>query len=129
MVAFAYEDTGYDPADRDNDYPDVRVTSRKVWKHEGRRYLRIAFTGEEDLDVVTAYWSIGVRLDVRGNGSFDVRMKFWDLDMSGTSCMARERGAPPSERVEGRLHQRTHGAACRVQIVGYRASRRRFGGG
>lgn len=68
------------------------------------------------MDVVTAYWSIGVRLDVRGNGSFDVRMKFWDLDMSGTGCMARERGTPPSERVEGRLHQRTRGAACRVKI-------------
>ena len=114
-VAFAYEDTGYDPADRDNDYPDVLITSRKVWTHEGRSFLRIAFTAEENLDFAAAYWLIRVRLDVRGNRSFDVRMELWDRDMEGIGCIARERGVAETERVEGRLHQRTYGAACRVR--------------
>src|SRR4029453_15132617 len=46
--ALAYEDTGYDPADREGDYPDIRTTTRSVWKNDdGHRFLRISFIGED----------------------------------------------------------------------------------
>jgi hypothetical protein len=79
--------------------------------------LRISFTGEEMLGVA-AYWEMAVRLDTRGDGSFDVLMRFWDLDMSGTGCLARKRGA--GDRVDGTLRLRTHGASCRIDTSQFR---------
>jgi hypothetical protein len=119
--ALAYEDTGYDPADREGDYPDIRTTTRSVWKNDdGPRFLRISFTGEEMLGVA-AYWEMAVRLDTRGDGSFDVLMRFWDLDMSGTGCFARKRGA--GDRVDGTLRLRTHGASCRIDTSQFRLTK------
>jgi hypothetical protein len=113
-VAYAYEDTGYDRADRDNDYPDVRRTTRRVWTHNDSRFLRVSFIGEEKLDFPAAYWLMRVKLDTRGDRSFDVIMKFWDLDMSGSGCIARNRERR-GERVDGRLNLRSHGASCTVR--------------
>jgi hypothetical protein len=113
-VAYAYEDTGYDRADRDNDYPDVRRTTRRVWTHNDSRFLRVSFIGEEELDFPAAYWLMRVKLDTRGDRSFDVIMKFWDLDMSGSGCIARNRERR-GERVDGRLNLRSHGASCTVR--------------
>jgi hypothetical protein len=43
--ALAYEDTGYDPADRDGDYPDIGTTTRSVWNNDdGLGFLRVSFT-------------------------------------------------------------------------------------
>jgi hypothetical protein len=119
--ALAYEDTGYDPADRDGDNPDVRTTTRSVWKNDdGIGFLRISFTGEETLGVA-AYWAMAVRLDTRGDSSFDVLMRFWDLDMSGTACFARKTGA--GDRVDGTLRLRTHGASCRIETNQFRLTK------
>jgi hypothetical protein len=119
--ALAYEDTGYDPADREGDYPDIRTTTRSVWKNDdGPRFLRISFIGEEMLGVA-AYWEMAVRLDTRGDGSFDVLMRFWDLDMSGTGCFARKRGA--GGRVDGTLRLGTHGASCRIDTSHFRLTK------
>jgi hypothetical protein len=122
-LAYAYEDTGYDPADRDYDYPDVLSTTRRVWTHDGRRFLRVSFTSEEELDFDAAYWSMRVRLDTRGDQTFDVVMKFWDLDMSGSGCIARNREGQ-GERVEGRLNLRTRGASCTVRTAQLRLRKR-----
>ena len=107
--ALAYEDTGYDPADRDGDYPDIRTRTRSVWKNgDGVGFLRISFTGEEMLGVA-AYWEMAVRLDTRGDGSFDVLMRFWDLDMSGTGCIAgREAQVIVSTAPSGFEHTAPH---------------------
>jgi hypothetical protein len=118
--ALAYEDTGYDPADRDGDYPDIRTTTRRVWTNDGRRFLRISFTGEEKLGIA-AYWEMAVRLDTRGDRSFDVLMRFWDLDMSGTGCFARKRGG--GDRIDGTLHLRSHGASCRIRTGRFRPTK------
>jgi hypothetical protein len=122
--ANAYEDTGYDPADRDYDYPDVRRSTRRVWTHNDRRFLRVSFTSVEELDFDgAAYWSMRVRLDTRGDQGFEVVVKFWDLDMSGTGCTARNREGQ-GEQVEGRLHLRAHGASCRVRTGQFRLDKR-----
>lgn len=120
--ALAYEDTGYDPADRDNDYPDVRNTTRRVWTHNGHGYLRITFNADEYLDFPAAYWSMHVKLDTRGDESFDVVMRFWDLDMSGSGCIARKRGGQ-GDRIDGSLHFRSHGAACRIRTDRFRLTK------
>jgi hypothetical protein len=122
-LAYAYEDTGYDPADRDGDYPDVLSTTRRVWTNEGLRYLRISFTGEEALGAPSSYWSMRAMLDMRGDRSFDVVMRFWDLDMSGSGCVAQNRDGE-GDRVEGRLHVGSHGASCRITTGQFRLTKR-----
>lgn len=114
-LAYEYQDTGYDLADRNDDYPDVRNTTRSVWTHDGHRYLRITFNAYEELDDPSAYWKVRVKLDTRGDRSLDVVMSLWDLDMEGFGCVARARGAEQSQRVEGRYHQRSHGASCTIR--------------
>lgn len=56
-LADAYEDTGYDPADRESDYPDVLSTARRVVTQDGRRFLSVSFTSQEELAFdAEAYW-------------------------------------------------------------------------
>jgi hypothetical protein len=55
-----------------------------------------------------------VKLDTRGDRSFDVMMKFWDLGMSGSGCIARKREGR-GERVDGSLNLRSRGASCTVR--------------
>lgn len=119
-LADAYEDTGYDPADRESDYPDVLSTTRRVATQDGRRFLSVSFTSQEELAFdAEAYWSMRVKLDTRGDQTFDVVMEFWDLDMSGSGCIARNRDGR-GEQVEGRLYLRSHGASCTVRTAQFR---------
>lgn len=111
-LAYEYEDTGFDPLDREPNYPDIIRTTRRVWTHDGRRFLRITFSSEEELPR-GSYWIMRVRLDTRGDASFDALMRFWDLDNAGTGCVARKSGNR-GERIDGRLHLRNHGASCRI---------------
>jgi hypothetical protein len=123
-VALAYEDTGYDPVDRESDYPDVLSTTRRVETNDGRRLLGVSFTSKEELAFdAEAYWSMRVKLDTRGDQTFDVVMEFWDLDMSGSGCIARNRDGR-GKQVEGRLHLRSHGASCTVRTAQFRLRKR-----
>ena len=123
-LAYAYEDTGYDPADRESDYPDVLSTTRRVETNDGRRLLSVSFTSKEELAFAAgAYWSMRVKLDTRGDQTFDVVMEFWDLDMSGSGCIARNRDGR-GKQVEGRLHLRSNGASCTVRTAQFRLRKR-----
>ena len=122
-LASEYHDTRFDPDDRNDDYPDVRNTTRRVWTQDGHRYLKITFNAYEELDFPSAWWRVRAKLDTRGDGSFDVIMRLWDLDMSGFGCFANARGAGHSQRVEGRYSQRSHGASCRVRTDSFRFTR------
>lgn len=64
-----------------------------------------------------------VKLDTRGDQAFDVVMEFWDLDMSGSGCIARNRDGR-GEQVEGRLYLRSHGASCTVRTAQFRLRKR-----
>jgi hypothetical protein len=81
----------------------------------------VSFTGEEMLGIA-AYWEMVVRLDTRGDGPFDVLMRFWDLDMSGTGCLAWKRGG--GDRVDGTLQVGTYGASCRIEASQFRIRKR-----
>ena len=123
-LAHAYEDTGYDPVDRESDYPDVLSTTRRIATHDGHRFLSVSFTSEEELAFdAEAYWSMRVKLDTRGDQTFDVVMEFWDLDMSGSGCIARNRDGR-GKQVEGRLHLRSYGATCTVRTAQFRLGKR-----
>jgi hypothetical protein len=121
-LAYEYQDTGYDPDDR-SDFPDIRDTTRRVWTQDGRRYLKISFNADEKLDYASAYWKVRAKLDTRGDGSFDVVMRFWDLDMEGFGCVARALSDGQGEGVEGRYRQRSHGASCRVRTGRFRLTK------
>jgi hypothetical protein len=121
-LAYEYRDTGYDPDDR-SDYPDIRDTTRRVWTQDGRRYLRITFNADEKLDFASAYWKVRAKLDTRGDSSFDAVMRLWDLDMKGFGCVARALGAAQGDGVEGKYHQRSHGASCRIRTGRFRLTK------
>lgn len=121
-LAYEYQDTGFDPDDR-SDYPDIRDTTRRVWTDEGHRYLKITFNADEKLDFASAYWKVRAKLDTRGDDSFDVAMRLWDLDQEGFGCAASALEGGRGDRVEGRYRQRSHGASCRIRTGLFRLTK------
>ena len=69
-IAAGYEDTGYDPDDRDivASDPDIASTTRRVWRKHSGRFLTIIVRAYEEFGI---YWSVKARLDSRGGPRVD----------------------------------------------------------
>lgn len=114
-------DVGYDPDDRPADGwvdPDIRSSTRKVsLDDDGRRWLAIRFT---TYDVLQIYWTVVVRLDIRGDQRTDAKLAMTD-DGAGTwGCRFKPKLDAPWR--DGRFHfvgrlLLEHGGVCRVPMA------------
>ena len=113
-------DVGYDANDRPAEGwidPDIRATTRIVSvDDEGRRWLVIKF---RTYDYLQAYWTVLVRLDVRGGPRTDVKLEMSDDGATRSGCRFLPRPGADWRRARyhflgGRLAQ--VGAACLVPM-------------
>jgi hypothetical protein len=130
-VAQGYEDTGFDPDDRaqtafdvGSGDPDIRSTTRKVWRADsGRRRLKIRV---RTYDLINFGWEVEVLLDSRAGPRRDAVMHIMD-DESEDRCWIHPR-ARPGQSYEGteRIPEpiTSHRASCVVPLSEVRPTKR-----